>query len=213
MQEANTHDVLMNFRWTLASGSPRRLAILRQVGIDPFVQVADVDEEHNGAPAEQLGLRNAERKLSAVLPDVSSGFVLAADTMVLLDKEILGKPSTEEAALVSLRSLRNRTHRVITAWALHYVESNVRRTGVESTDVRMRAVSDDELLSYVRTGEPMDKAGAYGIQGAAAAFVEAINGCYFNVVGLPISRILREAAAILDLPTPVSIGGEDAVHD
>jgi septum formation protein len=212
MHEVNKHVVLTKFEWTLASGSPRRLDILRQVGINPAVRVADVDEEDNGASAEELAIHNAEKKLNAVLLDVSEGFVLAADTMVLLDGEILGKPSTEEAAMRSLRALQNRTHSVITGWALHHVGSNEHRRGVESTDVRMRAVSDEELHAYVRTGEPMDKAGAYGIQGAAAAFVDAVNGCYFNVVGLPISRILREAAIMVDSSTSVSIGGEDAVH-
>jgi nucleoside triphosphate pyrophosphatase len=212
LQEPKIVTSVINQPWTLASASPRRLAILRQVGVEPTVIVANVEEKQNGASAELLGLRNARNKLEAVLPQISSGLVLAADTLVILDNIIMGKPRSEEDALHSLRKLQNRTHRVITAWVLHHVDSGSQIEGVESTDVRMRSVSDQDLMAYIQTGEPMDKAGAYGIQGAAAAFVEGINGCYFNVVGLPISSILTEAAVLTDTSTPVKPGGEGTIH-
>ena len=199
-------------QWTLASASPRRLAILRQVGIEPRVLPADILEEYSGEDASELGLLNAMRKMDSIAPIVEEGIVLAADTMVLLEGRILGKPESEVEALDFLRRLRNRKHRVITAWVLSYAASGVQRSGVESTIVSMRNMSDSEIYAYIETGSPMDKAGAYGIQGAAAAFVDSIEGCYFNVVGLPISRVLTEASILLNPTSPVTAGGEDAIH-
>ncbi len=189
--------LLKKHPWTLASASPRRLAILRQVGIEPVVRPANVEELENGGEPESLCLANSHRKLDAIKPEVESGFVLAADTMVILDGNSLGKPESEDHALELLRSLRGRDHKVLTSWVLHLRESNQTLDGVETTRVWMRNVSDAELLEYIATGHAQDKAGAYGIQGAAGAFVERIDGCYFNVVGLPLSRVMEAAGRLL----------------
>ncbi|MCB2212646.1 septum formation protein Maf [bacterium] len=189
--------LLKKHPWTLASASPRRLSILRQVGIEPVVRPANVDELENGAEPESLCLANSHRKLAAIQPAAKTGFVLAADTMVILDGSSLGKPESEDHALELLRSLRGRDHKVLTSWVLHLRESNQTVDGVETTKVWMRDVSDDELKEYIATGHALDKAGAYGIQGAAGAFVERIEGCYFNVVGLPISRVMEAAGKLI----------------
>ncbi|MFH0882894.1 MAG: Maf family protein [bacterium] len=176
--------------WTLASASPRRLRLLRQVGIEPRVIPADIDEENGGSPPERAALENARRKAVAVRDRVENGILLAADTVVILDGESLGKPVDAAEAERMLARLSGRTHEVITAFSLLWVERGLEMEDSERTQVKMRTLPTCEIERYVATGEPFDKAGAYGIQGAAAAFVERVEGCYFNVVGLPISRIL-----------------------
>jgi len=163
---------------------------LRQVGI-PF----DVDAGHaidetvrpgEAAPAaaERLACEKADR-CRRHRPDAD--LVVAADTMVVLDGEILGKPLDVAEARAMLGRLSGRTHEVVTGWAV--LGSGGSESGAEITQVRFRALSDDEIAAYVRSGEPFDKAGGYGIQGRAALFVDGIAGDYFTVVGLPLVRI------------------------
>jgi septum formation protein len=178
----------------LASASPRRLDLLRRIGIQPVVRPADADESvlAGEAPAE-LVARLARMKAEAVRADPGA-LVVAADTIVVLDGRILGKPADAEEARTALRSLSGATHRVLTG--VHVRRDDRSAAGVEHTDVRFRPLTDLEIDAYVATGEPLDKAGAYGIQGTGGMFVEAIAGSDTNVVGLPLATLVRLAAEV-----------------
>lgn len=171
----------------LASASPRRREILRLMGIEFIVDAADTDETCEG-PAETVVLTVAGRKADAVLPRHPRAVVLAADTVVCADA-ILGKPRDERDALRMLRQLSGRWHEVYTGVCA--VIRGERRCGVECTRVRFTPLTDEEIARYVRTGEPMDKAGAYAIQGMAGMFIDRIEGCPSNVVGLPMALTKR----------------------
>ena len=170
----------------LASASPRRQEILRNAAIPFGTRPVDVDESHrDGESARDYVLRLAETKARAAAQP--SETVLGADTVVVVEGRILGKPADPDEAQAMLRLLSGRTHDVLTGvCVLHAGEC---RTFVELTAVTFKSLSDQEVEAYVDSGEPWDKAGAYGIQGAASKFVERIEGCYFNVVGLPIARV------------------------
>lgn len=167
----------------LASGSPRRLELLRQLGIEPIVRPADVDETvHDGEDPETYVRRVAEMKAAVV--EVESGdVVLAADTTVTIDDLILGKPSDNNEAFDMLRRLSGRTHVVLTAVN---VRSNDRTaTGIARSSVTFMDLTDADIDWYVATGEPADKAGAYGLQGAGGLFAVSIDGSTDNIIGLP----------------------------
>lgn len=178
----------------LASSSPRRRTILESLGLAFSVDAVDVDESRlaNETP-EQMVLRLAEAKARAADVD-RSHFVIGSDTVVVLDDEILCKPRDREDAIAMLLKLSGRRHRVLTGVAL-YGPDGVRTT-LSTTDVFFREISRDEALFYWQSGEPRDKAGAYGIQGVGGALVESINGSYSGVVGLPAfetAELLRSA--------------------
>ncbi|HUP18847.1 MAG TPA: Maf family protein [Gemmatimonadota bacterium] len=181
----------------LASASPRRRQVLAQLGLEFEVRPApeEVEEPWDGreAPAE-FACRLAATKAKAVAAARPEALVLAADTIVVLDAEVLGKPAGESGAREMLVRLAGREHTVFTGVAAAAPgggsAGGAIAVGVESTDVRFRPLDRVEIAAYVATGEPLDKAGAYGIQGYGAALVEGINGCYFNVMGLPIRRAL-----------------------
>jgi septum formation protein len=176
-------------RLVLASASPRRARLLELVGVPFTSHPSDVVEEvPGGAPAERA-LLLAEAKARSVARYHPESLVLGGDTEVVLDGRILGKPSSPEDALKMLMQLRGRSHKVVTALYLLDVPSGATSSGVEETRVTMRAFSDAEAELYAHSGEPMDKAGAYAIQGKAAVLVESIEGCYYNVVGLPLTRL------------------------
>jgi septum formation protein len=191
----------------LASGSPRRAALLARIGLSPLIRPPDVDERpRTGERAETLVARLAETKARAVHRAGNREVVLAADTVVVLDEELLGKPIDDRGAAEMLRRLAGRTHEVLTAVAVH--TDDARHHAIERTRVRFRSLSDDEVAWYVGTGEPRDKAGAYGLQGAGAALVDRIEGSPTNVIGLPLTtaiRLLR--AAGLDVLTPAGTPG------
>jgi nucleoside triphosphate pyrophosphatase len=171
----------------LASGSPRRREILTTAGIPFTVKAANIPEEVlPGETPRDYVLRLASAKAKAV-DDGAGDVILAADTVVVLDESILEKPSDAADAERMLRQLAGREHVVMTGVCLRYPGGQ--RTAVECTRVRFTELTDDEIAEYVRSGEPMDKAGAYAIQGLASKFVDRVEGCYFNVVGLPIARI------------------------
>jgi septum formation protein len=174
----------------LASASPRRSSLLRQLGV-PFTAVpADVDERvRAGETPEQYAGRLSRDKARAAADTAGNGIVIAADTIVVLDDEILGKPVDEQDALRMLSMLSGRIHRVITALTVMDTAAGKTLTRLSQTIVRFRRLSAEEIASYVKTGEPLDKAGAYGIQDKGALLVSGIEGCYFNVVGLPISLL------------------------
>lgn len=175
----------------LASKSPRRAEILAAVGW-PFKAVASgLDEtRHAGENAVTYVERLALSKASTIADQLSAGLVLGADTVVVVDDEILGQPGEPEAARRMLRMLSGRWHEVVTGVALVRVggSSIVRH---ETTRVRFGELSDEEIDWYVATDEPLDKAGAYAIQGKAALFIEEVQGDYFNIVGLPIRLVFN----------------------
>jgi septum formation protein len=179
----------------LASASPRRSELLRQIGVPFRVRPAAIPEEWLPQEApEAYVLRLAAAKADAVWAALRADErrpVLAADTAVVLDREVLGKPADVGQATAMLEQLSGRAHRVLTAVALRGEESVA--TSLSDSEVRFRATTAAERLAYCATGEPFDKAGGYGIQGHAAVFVESVRGSYSGVVGLP----LFETAALL----------------
>lgn len=175
----------------LASASPRRAALLRQAGIHYRVMESDLRAEAGPdglAPAE-AAVCLAIKKARLVAAGLREGIVLGADTIVLHRGEILGKPVDRDDARRMLRRLSGEQHRVITGMALVDARTKNCESCFAETRVWMRALEPEMIDLYVATGEPMDKAGAYGIQGKAAVFVERIEGCYFNVVGLPLYQL------------------------
>ena len=177
----------------LASASPRRSELLRQIGVRFTVRAPAIAEDRIfGETPEAYVVRLAAAKAEGVWAAVAdSRPVLGADTAVVLGREVLGKPERAEEAVAMLERLSGRTHRVLTAVALRY--SAGVETRLSQSEVRFRATTPAERLAYCATGEPFDKAGAYGIQGNAAVFVEELKGSYSGVVGLP----LFETAALL----------------
>lgn len=175
----------------LASSSPRRRYLLGLVGIRHRVIAPRVKEEAHAHedPAEHV-VRLAGLKARSVRPRVKRGLILGADTIVLLDGAILGKPRSKAEARRMLRRLSGRWHTVYTGLVVVDAASGKTAEGHEQSRVRIRKMTDAEIDAYITTGEPMDKAGSYGIQGYGAAIVEQVRGCYFNVVGLPMVRML-----------------------
>lgn len=175
----------------LASGSPRRKELLNQLGIEFEVIPADVDETlEEGLSPEEAVKQLSLKKAAAVAKMHPGKIVLGADTVVAYDGEILGKPEDENDALDMLLLLSGRTHHVYTGVALIYPDGKVKSFS-ESTEVVMYENDRQLIKEYIATGEPMDKAGAYGIQGMGAILVKEIRGDYNNVVGLPVARITR----------------------
>lgn len=190
----------------LASASPRRRELLAQIGLTYQVVASDVEEktkshkpwemveELSGLKAGAVFDRLLEEKSGKTMP-VEPFVVIGADTVVALGEQIMGKPKDEQDAVRMLSLLQGRTHQVYTGVTLVYTkeEGKICRTSFhEKTDVAMYPVSQEEIYAYVATGEPMDKAGAYGIQGRCAAFIKGISGDYNNVVGLPVGRLYQE---------------------
>ena len=185
-------------RLVLASTSPRRQEIARLLGLEFTVQPGDVDE--SPLPAENpadTARRLAEAKAKAALRFLPADtVVIAADTLVVIDGRILGKPSSEAEARGMLRRLRNRPHEVITGIDIENAGTHNRFVSSVTTRVWMRNYSDEEIEDYVRSGEPMDKAGAYAIQSSRAKLVDRIEGCYLNVVGLPACELVKGLEAV-----------------
>jgi septum formation protein len=174
----------------LASASPRRQELLRNAGISFTVQPADIDETLRAAESPRdCAERLAREKALAVFQSRPQDFVLGADTIVVVDDLILGKPRDAGDAMRMLRLLSGRTHEVITGVCLMGPEGST--TVSEATLVTMCEISHDEIRAYVATGEPMDKAGAYAIQGLASRWIPRIEGDYSNVVGLPVALVYR----------------------
>ncbi|MCX7748187.1 MAG: Maf family protein [Clostridia bacterium] len=175
----------------LASASPRRSELLKQVGMIFRVIPSDMEEylDEKLLP-EELVQNLAFQKASSVAQNVKpDSIVIGADTIVVKDGNVLGKPKNAEDAFDMLRSLQDGWHEVITGVSVVHAPDKKCVKSYEKTYVKMRHVSDDFIRSYIATKEPMDKAGAYGIQGMGALLVEKIDGCYFNVVGLPLVRL------------------------
>ncbi len=188
----------------LASTSPRRIGLLRQLGIE-FEVVDPGDAENSFSPDPEAHVReHALGKAEAVASRRPNELIVAADTIVVLDGKIIEKPRGADEAREMLRMLSGRTHTVISAIAImrkHEPYSDVR---IEETRVTMKMLSPMEIDAYVATGEPMDKAGAYAAQGLGAMIIERVDGCFYNVVGLPMSLLfdMLKAAGINLLTHP-----------
>lgn len=171
----------------LASQSPRRRELMEKLNIPFTVRVADIDETMDPSVSVAEGVAGLSRRKAEAVPREKGDIVIAADTVVVCDGTVLGKPTDEKDAFRMLASLSGRTHQVMTGITVLQNEKAVSHT--EITEVSFRTLADREILAYIATGDPMDKAGAYGIQNGAAVFVEKIRGDYFNVVGLPVCRL------------------------
>ena len=182
---------LLRGRIVLASASPRRAELLRAAGIGFDVQPADVDETiAPGESANEYVSRLAEAKARLVYERDGRRVVLAADTAVVVDEHILGKPLDDGDAARMLRMLSGRTHQVLTAVSVFH-PGQIVDTRVDATTVEFAPLSDMDINWYVSSGEPMDKAGAYAVQGLASRFVTRIEGSYSNVVGLPVALVYQ----------------------
>lgn len=185
----------MNLPVILASQSPRRRELLSLIGISHAVQPADIDEsmlpnEDPRAHCERL----ARQKVEVIAAREPDALVIGSDTIVILDGEILGKPADEAEARATVARLSGRSHVVMTAVAVRY--RGQERTAVEEVGVTFHPLSAAQIAEYVATGEPMDKAGAYGIQGYGATIVARVDGDYFAVMGLPLQRLVRLLAEL-----------------
>lgn len=190
-------------RLILASESPRRKALLESAGIVPVVLPSNVSEEVKGdglGPADLVRLL-ARRKIGDVSQVHPLDYVLGADTIVYIEGEVLGKPGNEAEARAMLRQIAGKTHVVYTGVALYEPRNMTVLDDFDSTEVSMRALDEDEIRWYVNTGEPMDKAGSYALQGIGGLFVDRVDGDFSSVIGLPLPkvyRLLRRAGVSLD---------------
>lgn len=181
-------------RIILASGSPRRADLLTKIGVEFELEPSQVKERPHSdeAPPDYI-IRIARAKVVAIARKRDSGLVIGADTIVVLDGRMLGKPEDEDDARNMLRQLSGKWHAVMTGIALYDAATKREVADYDKTLVRFAQMTEREIDWYVRSGEPMDKAGAYGIQGLAGLFVDEIAGNYYNVVGLPLPLLYRLA--------------------
>ena len=183
----------------LASASPRRKMLLEQIGINPQVIPSSIDEKITKTKPEEVVIELSSAKAEDIACQckerMGEGIVIGADTVVAAEGRILGKPENEETAAEMIRILSGKSHQVYTGVTLIHIkggEVKKRRSFAEETEVFVYPMNEEEIAAYVKSGEPMDKAGAYGIQGAFAAFIQGIKGDYSNVVGLPVGRTYQE---------------------
>ncbi len=182
----------------LASTSPRRYEILKTLGLEFIVIDSKIKEEisvENGPEANAL--LNTKKKALTVAKKYPGSLVVAADTVVAIDDKIMGKPENEAQAFEMLSLLSGKAHQVYTAFGLVFGKYERENFDCVKTDVYFRKLSEDEVWAYINTGEPFDKAGAYGIQGQGAVLVERVDGCYYNVVGFPLSRFFQKLDSFL----------------
>lgn len=179
----------------LASASPRRAALLSQIGLTYDVHPSDAVEPpphaYANKSASEVTQELAFLKASSIAQHYDNGLVIGADTLVALEGKLLGKPADDAEALAMLTSLSNTCHEVVTGVAFIDASSGREHAWSETTQVYFRKLQNAEITAYIASGEPSDKAGAYGIQGRGAAFVKRIEGCYFNVVGLPLANLIE----------------------
>ena len=179
-------------RFILASRSPRRLRLLEQLGLHPEVIPSTLSEEFDSSLSVEDNIRSfAELKAKTVAENIGDGIIVGADTLVVLDKVVLGKPIDSADAFNMLRKLSGKMHSVLTAFCVYATPEERSFTAVETTDVYFKQLSDEEIERYISTEKPFDKAGSYGIQDRTALFVEKIKGSYENVMGFPLSRFYR----------------------
>lgn len=186
-------DLLEHFpEIVLASASPRRANLLRQIGFEFQICPSRVDESETIHAPPDTGVQElALAKAKAVAVNLQNGLVIGADTIVVVNQQVIGKPEHEEHAIEILMQLSGVRHEVMTGVALVDLERKREIVWREKTVVQFRKLHRREILAYAGSSEVLDKAGAYGVQGRAAAFVERIEGCYFNVVGLPLASLVE----------------------
>lgn len=189
----------------LASASPRRKELLKQIGLDFIVFPAQGDEVSDKTIPRDIVVELAQKKAGEIYEKaIAAGvgkqdsIVIGADTIVVYEDRVLGKPKNEKDAIEMLTMLSGKTHEVYTGVSLWMRENGkkVQYSFYEKTEVTMYPIRQGEIEAYVKSGEPMDKAGSYGIQGSGARFIQKINGDYNNVVGLPVARIYQELAQL-----------------
>lgn len=179
-------------KYVLASASERRQELLHRIINDFDVKVSHFDEDtvlFNGNIEEYVVNLAKGKALSTKNSLKEDAIIIAGDTVVVLDNKILGKPKNEEDAYRMLKELSGKTHRVYSGIVVINMYNNKTEEAALYTEVKISNLTDSEILNYIKTGEPLDKAGAYGIQGYGGVFVEGINGCYYNVVGLPLNLL------------------------
>jgi septum formation protein len=184
----------------LASASPRRKLLLEQIKLKfKLINSPAIDEKvYDGENPIHAVKRISKEKLISLNYSEKEGIILTADTIVYLNQKILGKPKNKREAILMLKELSNNSHFVYTGFVLYNIKTKKTIIEYEKTKVHFRKLSDSEILSYVDSGSPMDKAGAYGIQDDFGAdFVKSISGCYYNVVGLPISKVYIKLLEII----------------
>ena len=180
----------------LASNSKRRQEILKDAGFNFKIITSDIEEISDKKIITEKILDIAEKKLKQIAKDNKNEFILAADTVVELNGMIFGKPKNREEAFSFLRILSGNTHKVITAYVFKNISKNILIKEVVTSEVKFLELDDEIINWYLDTGEPFDKAGAYGIQGKGRALVEKINGDYFSIMGFPISNFLKNLRKI-----------------
>ncbi|MEG1415288.1 MAG: Maf family protein [Clostridium sp.] len=178
-----------NMNIILASASPRRKEIMNLYGLDYKVIPSNADEDIDIECPYEMVKALASKKAQSIAVDNKDDLVIGADTIVYLDGKILGKPSSEEDAFKILKSLSGKSHEVVTGVSLICKNKNISISDYEVTKVYFKCLTDEEIQFYIDSKEPLDKAGSYGIQGIGSVFVEKIEGCYFNVVGLPVNKL------------------------
>lgn len=174
----------------LASASPRRQNLLKQIGLSFIVHPSGIEENLVQANSpEEYVLTLSRKKAIEVAKDYNDALIISADTIVVLDGEIINKPRDPNEAKQMLKKLSGKIHKVYTGFTILDTKTNKIYSDFEVTDVKFREIEDDEIEQYIATGSPLDKAGAYGIQDDyGAVFVERINGCFYNVVGFPLTK-------------------------
>ena len=178
------HKLLKDTDIILASRSPRRAFLLKQVDLH-FRQIPSHIEEHiNGMKPEEYVMHYAKKKAEEIQKRYPESLIIGADTIVVLNNEIIGKPNNEDDAFYILKKLSGKCHEVFTGVSILYNETPV--SDLAKTKVYFKQISDEDIREYISTSEPVDKAGAYGIQGFGSQFIDKIEGCYFNVMGFPI---------------------------
>ena len=190
-------------RLILASASPRRAALLSQIGMTFEVYPSNIPEteHHHDTSPEVVTQTLASLKARTVAERYTDGVVIGADTLISFDNELLGKPDDDEHAKQMLSRLSGQCHDVVTGVSLFNLKKGKEKTWAETTQVYFRNLHQAEIEHYIKSGEPSDKAGAYGIQGKGAVFVKRIDGCYFNVVGLPLASLVEQ---LMDFQPDVS---------
>ncbi|MCH8289528.1 septum formation inhibitor Maf [Candidatus Poribacteria bacterium] len=200
----------------LASASPRRADLLRQIGLEFQIRPSRVTEPEITHQSPTRAVQElALMKASTVAEGLDSGLVIGADTVVVIDGKVIGKPDSDQHAIEILTRLSGNHHEVITGVALIHLSTSASQakrkpqsqevTWAERTTVYFRKLRYSEIIEYVRSGEASDKAGAYGIQGRAAAFVTRIEGCYFNVVGLPVASLVENLRGLTEIPHSIEL--------
>ncbi len=178
------HNLLKNQDIILASRSPRRAFLLEQVGLK-FEQIpSHIEENLNGMLPDEFVLHYSLKKAEEIQKTHSNSLIIGADTIVVLNNKIIGKPQNDEEAFQILKKLSGKCHEVLTGVSILFHDSQI--SDIAKTKVFFKLIADEDIKEYISTGEPMDKAGAYGIQGYGSQFIDKIDGCYFNVMGFPI---------------------------